>query len=131
MAETLRCPKCDVTATLDGSKITYDTRPCPVAGHPMLCEHMVKVATAALKDAERMKRPIAEMPKYELRFMKRLAAAGPLIEDQSLRHVLEAGNDDMASDMAARVVKSTVQSTFDLAVLHSPGGRQVKTFDPQ
>lgn len=55
MAETLRCPECGLTATLDGSKITYEPRPCPVAGHPMMCEHMVKVVTEALKAAERAK----------------------------------------------------------------------------
>jgi len=55
MAESLRCPHCDLTATLDGTRIAYGTRPCPVAGHPMVCKHMVEVVTAALKAAERAK----------------------------------------------------------------------------
>jgi len=71
-----------------------------------------------------------DAPKYELRFMKRPSANGPLIEDGSMHHVLEAEDDSMAGDMAARLVKSTLPATFDLAILHSPGGRQVATFDP-
>jgi hypothetical protein len=55
MAETLRCPKCGLTATLVGPKIIYDSRPCPIVRHPMLCDHMVKVVTEALKAGERAK----------------------------------------------------------------------------
>ena len=55
MSEILRCPECGLTATLADSKVTYESRPCPVAGHPLMCEHMVKVVTKALKAADRLK----------------------------------------------------------------------------
>jgi hypothetical protein len=49
MADALRCPQCGLTAILGGPKVSFDSRPCPVAGYPLFCEHMVKLLNQALK----------------------------------------------------------------------------------
>lgn len=66
--------------------------------------------------------------KYELRFLRR-TTNNPLVENLSLRHVVDADDDEMAASMAASIVRLTAPEAFSMAVLATPDGRQVATFD--